>query len=200
MRSERTRRVAGAGDLLGRSRRADNFLLYVRQGTRRMLQGHVEGVRMVSDAIAAPGGRVQVEPATWRDLNALRHLEKVCFPQDAWPLWDLIGVLTLPNVVRLKAVIDAQMAGFVAGDVRPSEKVAWIATIGVLPEYQGRGIGRTLLQACEARLPVPRVRLNVRTSNQVAIHLYQTTGYERSGIWPAYYQDGEDALIMEKRL
>jgi ribosomal-protein-alanine N-acetyltransferase len=155
---------------------------------------------MVSDAIAAPGSRVQVEPANWRDLNALRHLEKVCFPQDAWPLWDLIGVLTLPNVVRLKAIAEGLMVGFVAGDVRPSEKLAWIATLCILPEYQGRGIGRMLLQACEAHLLMPRVRLNVRTSNQVAIHLYQSSGYERAGLWPAYYQDGEDALIMEKRL
>jgi ribosomal protein S18 acetylase RimI-like enzyme len=155
---------------------------------------------MVSDAIAAHGGRVLIETASWRDLNVLRHLEKVCFPQDAWPLWDLIGVLTLPNVVRLRAMADGQMVGFVAGDVRPSEKMAWIATIGVLPEYQGQGIGRGLLQACEERLSVPRVRLNVRPSNKVAIHLYQTTGYERVGFWPAYYQDGEDALVMEKRL
>lgn len=150
--------------------------------------------------LVAPGSAVLIEPATWRDLNALRHLEKVCFPKDAWPLWDLVGVLTLPNVVRLRAVVEHQMIGFIAGDVRPSERLAWIATIGVLPEYRGRGIGRALLQACEQRLTTPHVRLNVRISNQAAIQLYQTSGYQRAGIWPAYYQDGEDALIMEKEL
>jgi ribosomal-protein-alanine N-acetyltransferase len=148
----------------------------------------------------APGSTVLIEPATWRDLNALRYLERVCFPKDAWPLWDLVGVLTLPNIVRLRAVVDDQMVGFIAGDVRPLEKLAWIATIAVLPEYRGRGIGRTLLQACEQRLNVPRVRLNVRISNLAAIQLYQTSGYQRAGIWPNYYQDAEDALIMEKAL
>jgi ribosomal protein S18 acetylase RimI-like enzyme len=150
--------------------------------------------------LVAPGSAVLIEPATWRDLNALRHLEKVCFTQDAWPLWDLVGVLTLPNVVRLRAVDNSQMIGFIAGDLRPSERLAWIATLGVLPEYRGRGIGRGLLQACEQRLEMPHVRLNVRISNQIAIQLYQTSGYRRAGIWPAYYQDGEDALIMEKEL
>jgi ribosomal-protein-alanine N-acetyltransferase len=150
--------------------------------------------------LVAPGSAVVIEPATWRDLNALRHIEKVCFPKDAWPLWDLVGVLTLPNVVRLRAVADGQMIGFIAGDVKPAEKLAWIATIGVLPEYRGRGIGRALLQACEQRLDVLHVRLNVRISNQAAIQLYQTSGYQRSGIWPNYYQDGEDALIMGKEL
>ncbi len=47
---------------------------------------------------------VAIEPATLRDLGALRHLEQVCFPKDAWPLLDLIGVLTFRGVMRLKAV------------------------------------------------------------------------------------------------
>ena len=92
----------------------------------------------------APGSLAIVEPATWRDLNQLRNIEKICFPQDAWPLWDLIGVLTLPNVVRLKAVSDNRMVGFIAGDMRPSDHMAWIATVGVLPEYRGRGVGTAL--------------------------------------------------------
>jgi len=141
-----------------------------------------------------------IEPATWRDLNALRHLEKVCFPLDAWPLWDLVGVLTLPNVVRLKALVAGEMVGFIAGDIRASERLAWIATVGVLPEYRGRGIGGALLRTCEERLKVPRVRLNVRVSNHPAIHLYLRMGYQQVSIWPRYYQDGEDALILEKGL
>ena len=140
-----------------------------------------------------------IEGATWRDLNALRHLERACFPHDAWPLWDLIGVLTLPNVVRLKAVEDDQMVGFIAADVRPSQHLAWIATIGVLPERRRRGIGKALLLACEERLEVATIHLNVRASNQAAIRLYQDFGYQRVGVWPDYYQDGEDALVMEKQ-
>jgi ribosomal-protein-alanine N-acetyltransferase len=141
-----------------------------------------------------------IEPASWRDLNALRNLEKVCFPKDAWPIWDIAGVLTLPNVVRLKASAAGEMIGFIAGDVRPSEKMAWIATVGVLPEWRRQGVGRALLEACQAKLTTPRVRLNVRPTNTEAIHLYESMGYQRAGLWPAYYSDGEDALIMEKHL
>jgi len=139
-------------------------------------------------------------PATWRDLNSLRQVERVCFPKDAWPIWDLIGVLTLPNVVRLKAMIDDQMVGFIAGDIRPSQQMAWIATIGVLPEYRGRGIGTALLEACEQELQVEAIRLNVRVSNHPAIRLYKSLRYQQVGRWPHYYSDGEDALIMEKEL
>ncbi|HLE13789.1 MAG TPA: GNAT family N-acetyltransferase [Anaerolineales bacterium] len=146
----------------------------------------------------SPGSPVSIEPATWRDLNALRALEQVCFPQDAWPLLDLIGVLALPNVIRLKAQDDGKMVGFVAADIRRSQGLAWIATIGVLPEFRRRGIGAALLEACEARLNIPRIRLSVRASNSPAIRLYTRLGYHRYGTWPRYYSDGEDALILEK--
>lgn len=141
---------------------------------------------------------MEILPATFRDLNALRRLEHACFEQDAWSLFDLIAVLTFPDVVRLKAVEDGQMVGFIAGDPRPSQGFSWIATIGVLPEYQGNGIGRALLQACESRLSTPRLRLSVRISNTAAIRLYEQEGYHHVDIWHAYYTGGEDALVMEK--
>jgi ribosomal-protein-alanine N-acetyltransferase len=146
------------------------------------------------------GEKIEISVATWRDLNALRHVEHVCFPQDAWPLWDLIGVLTLPNVVRLKATDGDKMVGFVAADVKRNEDLAWIATFGVLPEYRRKGIGRRLLAESEAALDVRRVRLSVRVSNEPAIRLYEGSGYVRSGLWRRYYADSEDALVFEKRL
>jgi len=141
---------------------------------------------------------MEITSASIRDLNALRKLENTCFGKDAWPLFDLIAVLTFPDVVRLKAVEDGYMVGFVAGDPRPSQGFSWIATIGVLPTYQHKGIGRSLLHACEAQLSTPRVRLSVRASNQVAINLYEQEGYRTIDIWKAYYNDGENAIVMEK--
>ncbi len=142
---------------------------------------------------------VSIETAGWRDLKQLRQLEQICFPKDVWPLLDLIGVLTMPNVVRLKAMVDGKMVGFIAGDIRMAEKVSWIATVGVLPEYRERGIGKKLMEACEAQLPTQAVRLCVRASNETAIQLYKHIGYYGVGSWPNYYQDGEEAIVMEKK-
>jgi len=139
-----------------------------------------------------------IESANLRDLGSLRVVEQACFPLDAWPLLDLIGVLTMPGVVRLKAVGGGRMIGFVAGDVRSWENVAWIATIGVLPEWRGRGVGATLLEACEARIQIPVLRLCVRTDNSTAIRMYERFGYRHKGEWAKYYQDGAPALVMEK--
>ncbi len=143
---------------------------------------------------------MEIQPASILDLGALRKLENACFDKDAWPLLDLIAVLTWPEVIRLKAVEDGQLVGFVAGDPRPSQAVAWIATIGVDPGYQRRGIGRALLRACEAQIKLPRVRLTVRMSNNGAISLYEQEGYRTCDVWKEYYNDGEDGLVMEKIL
>jgi ribosomal protein S18 acetylase RimI-like enzyme len=141
---------------------------------------------------------MDIIPASIRDLNALRKLERICFEKDAWSLFDLIAVLTFPGVVRLKAVEDDYMVGFVAGDPRPSQGFAWIATIAVLPEYRRKGIGRALLHACEVQLKTPRLKLSVRATNHSAINLYEQEGYRSMDIWKAYYNDGENAIVMEK--
>jgi len=143
---------------------------------------------------------MEIQAASLRDLGALRRLEQACFAKDAWPLLDLMAVLSWPDVVKLKAVEDGEMIGFVAGDPRPSEGANWIATIGVDPRYQRRGIGRALLRACEARTKLPRVKLTVRMSNHGAISLYEKEGYRSVDIWKRYYNDGEDGLVMEKVL
>jgi len=141
---------------------------------------------------------MEITPATLLDINALRHLEKACFPTDAWPMFDLIAVLSFSGVVRLKAVEKGHMVGFIAGDPRPSEGFSWIATLGVLPEYRHQGIARALLENCENQLPTQLIHLSVRADNDDAIRMYKQAGYYNIDRWPRYYNDGQDAIVMEK--
>lgn len=143
---------------------------------------------------------IEINTASILDLGALRHLEQACFPKDAWPLLDLIAVLSFPGVVRLKATENDHMIGFVAGESRAHEGVGWIATVGVLPGHRGKGVGRALLEACEKELALPRIRLCVRYTNHEAIRIYEKAGYRAIDHWLRYYNDSEDALVMEKRL
>jgi ribosomal-protein-alanine N-acetyltransferase len=142
----------------------------------------------------------EILPAGLRDLNGVRELEKVSFPLDAWPLIEMIGVLSLPSMERWKAVADGRMVGFVAADIRKRQDLAWIATIAVHPDYRGRGIGAALMEKVEGLVGMPAMRLSARASNDVAIALYKKRGYEKIAIWPRYYQGDEDAVVMEKVL
>jgi ribosomal-protein-alanine N-acetyltransferase len=143
---------------------------------------------------------MEIQTANLLDLKALRVLEHTCFEKDAWPLLDLIAVLTWPEVIRLKVMENEEMIAFAACDPRPSQSIAWIATIAVDPRWQRRGVGRMLLRACEERIKQPRVKLSVRASNYGAISLYEQEGYQTVDVWGRYYSDAEDALVMEKVL
>jgi [ribosomal protein S18]-alanine N-acetyltransferase len=143
---------------------------------------------------------MEIVKASILDLNTLRKLEKEIFDKDAWSLFDLIAVLTFPDIIRLKAVEDDRMVGFIAGDPRPRDGWGWVATIAVDPRYQRRGIGRALLHECERQFGVLRSRLTVRLSNHGAISMYEKERYQTIDVWKGYYNDGEDALVMEKYL
>ena len=145
-----------------------------------------------------PGSGITIETATWRDIKDLHQLEKVCFQLDAWPLLDILGVLTIPQLIRYKAADEEKLVGFIAVDLRRSQQTAWIATLAVLPDYRKSGIGSTLIQICEEEVNLPRIRLSVRQSNQPAIQLYQKHGYQQIEIWKKYYKGGDNALIFEK--
>jgi ribosomal-protein-alanine N-acetyltransferase len=141
---------------------------------------------------------INILPATWRDFQGVLALEKACFGNDAWSVVDIFFALIGP-VVRLKAVTGDRVIGFVMGDPRRREGFAWIATIGVHPDYQRRGIGARLLTAAEAQLAVSLLKLTVRTSNAPAIALYEKYGYRPVHVWERYYSGDEAGIVMEKR-
>lgn len=152
----------------------------------------------MNEIIHLPESGVTILPAVLQDLKAVYKLEKACFSRDAWPLLDVLGVLTMPQVIRLKAVDQDRLMGFIAADLRRSQATAWIATLAVHPDYRRKGIGAALLKTCEDRIQLPRIRLCVRQTNQAAIQLYLKYGYQQVDIWKKYYRAGENALVFEK--
>jgi ribosomal-protein-alanine N-acetyltransferase len=140
-----------------------------------------------------------IEPANLNDLGGMRAIEQACFPLDAWPLLELIGALSLPGLVRLKATVDGRMVGFVGGMSKRSKNEGWITTLGVLPGYRRMGIANALLDECEKTMAMPTIRLTVRKSNLGALQLYRLRGYSQVEIWEHYYEGGEDGLVLEKK-
>jgi ribosomal-protein-alanine N-acetyltransferase len=141
-----------------------------------------------------------IETASFNDLGGMRTIEKVCFPQDAWPLLELIAALSLPGLIKVKAVVEDKMVGFVGGAAKRHKGEGWITTLGVLPQYRRLGIATVLLDECERALEMPIVRLSVRRSNLAAQTLYYKRGYTHTEVWEHYYEGGEDAFVLEKHL
>ena len=75
-----------------------------------------------------------------------------------------------------------------------------VMTMGVLPDFRGRGLGRVLMDALidvARRWGSERVFLEVRESNAAAISLYENSGFEVVGRTKGYFRNPrEDALNM----
>jgi ribosomal-protein-alanine N-acetyltransferase len=79
-----------------------------------------------------------------------------------------------------------------------------VLKVGVLPEFQGRGIGAQLMGAAYAegiRRGCLNCLLEVRKSNGTAIRFYSGQGFRLVGSRRDYYTDPvEDAWVMERSL
>jgi [ribosomal protein S18]-alanine N-acetyltransferase len=74
-----------------------------------------------------------------------------------------------------------------------------VHTIGVDPAYQGRGIGRRLLNGLLDFADGGAVYLEVRTDNEAAIALYHSVGFTQIGLRRRYYRvSGADAYTMRR--
>ena len=143
----------------------------------------------------------QIREAGLRDLRDIRRLEQLIFPQDSYSYTDLLLLLLIPGMHNLKLVDDnGALIGFVSGGRLMGAGRAWIMTIGVHPDHQRRGLGRMLLERCEALLPYAEVYLTVRQTNLRAMRIYQKAGYRLVRVKEAYYPDGEAGIEMVKQL
>jgi ribosomal-protein-alanine N-acetyltransferase len=83
---------------------------------------------------------------------------------------------------------------------------AHVLNLCVHPSAQGMGFGRRMLNALLLKAEdseVEKVFLEVRPSNEAALHLYRSVGFAQIGVRPAYYQaehGREDAVILAATL
>jgi len=79
---------------------------------------------------------------------------------------------------------------------------ARLYSLGVHPDFRGRGLGEGLLAygiaLCQAR-GVRYLQLEVRPQNSSALKLYLGHGFRPIGQLPSFYTDGGDALLLRLR-
>ncbi len=124
-------------------------------------------------------------------------MEQSCF-SDPWSKEMLSDCLRYPYYRTFVAEEGGQVCGY--GVLIVLFEDAEVANIAVGNAFRGRGIGKALLREMHAQakaLGATRALLEVRKSNGVAIALYEKFGYAAYGERKGYYEDGEDALLME---
>lgn len=131
------------------------------------------------------------------DVDQVAAIERATFSAP-WSKASFAREMTTNKVARyLVAVMDDTVVGFAGMHVILDE--GHITNIAVTSALRGQGIGRKLMDALmqyASNLGAAYLTLEVRTSNEVAIALYQAHGFVAVNRRKRYYDNGEDALLM----
>jgi ribosomal-protein-alanine N-acetyltransferase len=139
---------------------------------------------------------------TRADARRCAELEAQLFDgDDPWPAAAFHRELASAHNHYVAARIGETLVGYAGisrlGRTPPYEYE--VHTIGVDPAYQGRGIGRRLLEELLTFSDGGAVYLEVRTDNEAAIGLYTSVGFEQIGLRRRYYRvSGADAYTMRR--
>lgn len=137
------------------------------------------------------------------DVESLVAIENACFETDRLSRRSFFNLVRPGSHDLLVIEVNGKLAGYVLNLYRNNTNLARIYSIAVLPEARGRGLAMKLIDAAEQAATTRHcvfVRLEVSVNNAAAIGLYEGAHYKRIGIINSYYEDGSDALRMEKRI
>ena len=141
---------------------------------------------------------ISICPMSETDLDEVLSIEADSFPRP-WIRNHFLDELNSPHAFPLVAFgPDNRVIGYICPMLVIDE--GHILDVAVDKVFRGKGVGRMLveraLQDCRAN-GAEFVSLEVRISNQSAIRLYENVGFIKTGRRKAYYENGEDALLME---
>ena len=145
--------------------------------------------------------RLSVRPPQLSDARSLAEAELECF-SDPWPpQFFMSEILADGRFNRLLVDSAGRMVAYLF--------CAWqyldlhVLKVATLPEFRRTGLAKRLMALAEdhaVEMGGESLTLEVRESNGAAIAMYETLEYDRAGIGAGYYQDGESAVVMRKRM
>lgn len=147
----------------------------------------------------------EVRPIEERDYNSIMEIENLCFVSP-WTLDQLIGEIKenmFSNIFVLEESVNGinKVVGYY--DYWITFDSATIAQIAVHPTYQSKHLGSLMLKEiiddCYAK-KVSNITLEVRENNVKAQNLYKKYGFQVVTVKPHYYDNGDNALYMVKKV
>jgi [ribosomal protein S18]-alanine N-acetyltransferase len=139
---------------------------------------------------------LEIRALAYADLPQVIAIERRAFPTP-WSLAMFVLELSKPSGICLAALDHGVIVGYL---VCSRYDTVWhLMNVAIEPARQREGIASTLLERLfeQADRPNEQYTLEVRTSNDGAIRLYERFGFRAAGRRRAYYHDNrEDALIM----
>ena len=138
---------------------------------------------------------------TEKHIPALAELERLCF-STPWTEQGLREELDNRTAHFIVAETGDQVAGYMGVFVVCES--CYVSDIAVYPQFRRQGVASALIKKASADAAVlgaQSISLEVRPSNEAAVKLYRSLGFDDIGLRKRFYRDPEeDALIMTKVL
>jgi len=124
---------------------------------------------------------MQIRPFQIEDEPAVIALWRTCDLVRPWndPHLDIQRKLAVRPDLFLVGVMAGRLVACVMAGYEGHR--GWLNYLAVAPEYQRRGLARTLVNEAERRLQAagcPKINLQVRTTNAGVIEFYRCLGYK----------------------
>jgi ribosomal-protein-alanine N-acetyltransferase len=145
------------------------------------------------------------EPFTLRvalhaDLDEVANLERLSFPVP-WKREYFEVEIGAPWRYNLVVLARGTLAGYVFCAFAGGE--VHVNKIAVAPAFRRQRVGSALMDEVfnfAARVNAEEMYLEVRSSNHPARAFYREFGFSEGGRRERYYVDGEDALVMVRKI
>lgn len=142
-----------------------------------------------------------IKQAFINDLPEILKIEQACFHDDSFSKRQLAYLISRAKGICYAALVADKVVGYISVIYRNRSHNARIYSVAVLPEFQGKGIGKMLLDSCATfafQHHLSKITLEVNVHNTSAQKFYQNYGFVATGSIPCYYHDGSDAFRMMK--
>lgn len=140
---------------------------------------------------------MEIRKMTEADLIEVFAIEQETF-SDPWSEEDFLSSLNEANNGYLVAEIEGKVVGYcgywgIVGE-------GYIYNVVVKKEFRRQQVGNLMLKTLleqSLKQGIDSFTLEVRSSNEAAIRLYESLGFERAGLRKDFYsKPKEDAVIM----
>ena len=141
-----------------------------------------------------------IKPLTKEYVDQVCILEEEAFSMP-WHRESFLEMISNKNACYLVGIINGDVVA--SCGLRNIVGDGEITNVVTAANMRGKGIGRKMLLKLMERgiqMGVEAFTLEVRKSNETAIHLYEELGFVSEGVRKNFYEEPvEDALIMWKR-
>ncbi|MCL3850106.1 MULTISPECIES: ribosomal protein S18-alanine N-acetyltransferase [Parabacteroides] len=144
---------------------------------------------------------LEIRQAVRSDLDSILEIETICFGADSFSRRQFLYLITQAKGIFYVVTDKGKVIAYSSLISNARTHNLRIYSIAVHPDARGRKLGQLLMEKAigfARSHQLKKITLEVNVTNEAAISLYLTNGFEPVHIIYNYYADGSNAYYMQK--